>query len=373
MCDNRDSRIKTDTKKAVFITIQVGFNFGSKLQTIATQNILEKVGFDEVECVNYVPPRVELKRYWKDALQSPVKFLRRLLFFPVLLYSSWKYNCYFKKYCNLSSPIYAEDDFKKKCPKADVYITGSDQVWNYKHNEGLDKHYFFDGIEGVKISYASSIGMTQLPKDYSDYMKEKLLEYKAISVREQSAVDLLSDMGIQTTLVLDPTIMLKKEEWKRFASKRLVEKSYLFIYLPYNIVDKELIYRSARIIAKEKKLEIVSYSESIVREKYADRTICFVDAGDVLSLFYYADTILTNSFHGTAFSINFNKPFWVYKPSNFYTRIDNILNLCQLSNRLLENEITINQINEVIDYSSVNTVLQREREVTFDYFNKALL
>ncbi len=360
-------------KKAVFITIHVGFNFGSKLQTIATQNLLKKVGFEEVECVNYIPPRVELKRYWKDSLQSSVKFLRRLLFFPVLIYSLRKYNGYLKRHCNLSLPIYAKDDFNSKCPKADVYITGSDQIWNYKHNEGLDKHYFFDGIEGVKIAYASSIGMTQLPEDYSKYMREKLMDFKAISVREQSAVDLLSDMDIRSTLVPDPTIMLNKEEWKNYASKRLVENRYLFMYLPYNVVDKELIYRSARIIAKEKGLEIVTYSDSIVREKNADKTIYFVDAGDVLSLFYYADTIITNSFHGTAFSINLNKPFWVYKPSSFYTRIANILNLCQLSDRLLENEITINQVNEVIDYSSVNTVLQREREVTLNYFKKALL
>jgi hypothetical protein len=167
--------------------------------------------------------------------------------------------------------------------------------------------------------------------------------------------------------------MLDRDEWKKYASKRLVNEPYLFVYLPYNIVDKELIYRTVRKIAAKKNLKVVTYSDSIVKENNADKTIFFVDAGDVLSLFYYADTIITNSFHGTAFSINLNKDFWVYKPSSFYTRIANILTLCQLSDRLLENEITIKQVNEVIDYSSVNAVLQREREVTLDFLKKALL
>ncbi len=360
-------------RKAAFITIHVGFNFGSKLQTIATQDILKRVGFNEVECINYIPPRVEIKRYWKDALQSPLKFIRRLVYFPILLYILHKYNGYLKKYCNLSAPIYAVDNFKTKCPKADVYVSGSDQLWNYKHNEGLDKHYFFDGIQGKKIAYASSIGMTELPDDYAEYMKSRLSEYSAISVRESSAVDILKSWGLDATLVLDPTFMLDRDEWKKYASKRLVNEPYLFVYLPYNIVDKELIYRTVRKIAAKKNLKVVTYSDSIVKENNADKTIFFVDAGDVLSLFYYADTIITNSFHGTAFSINLNKDFWVYKPSSFYTRIANILTLCQLSDRLLENEITIKQVNEVIDYSSVNAVLQREREVTLDFLKKALL
>ena len=84
----------------------------------------------------------------------------------------------------------------------------------------------------------------------------------------------------------------------KYASKRLVND--LFVYLPYNIVDKELIYRTVRKIAAKRTCKVVTYSDSIVKENNADKTI-FVDAGDVLSLFYYADTIITNSFHGRRF------------------------------------------------------------------------
>lgn len=359
-------------RKAVFITVHVGFNFGSKLQAVATQETLKKAGCNEVVCVNYIPPRVEEKRYWKDALQSPVRFIRRVLFYPVHLYSKHKYDGYLQEYCNLSEPIYSTDDFTSKCPKADVYVSGSDQLWNYKHNEGRDKHYFFEGIEGKKIAYASSIGMTELPADYAEYMKSQLSGYSAISVRESSAVDILKGWGLNSTLVLDPTFMLDKSDWKKYASKRLLNEPYLFVYLPYNIVDKALIYRTVRKIAAKKDLKVVTYSDYFLKEKEADKTFIFNTPGDILSLFYYADAVVTNSFHGTAFSINLNKQFWVYMPSSFSTRISNILDLCHLNSRLLTEEISDSQLSEVTDYSQSNAVLDAERDKALHFLTQAL-
>ena len=153
-----------------FITIHVGFNFGSRLQTIATQEMLKKAGCNEVICVNYIPPRVEIKRYWKVALQNPVRFLRRALFYPFYLYSKHKYDVFLRENCNLSDPIYSTDDFVRKCPKADVYVSGSDQLWNYKHNEGIDKHYFFDGIKGKKIAELYITADNLLDKAYQNHL-----------------------------------------------------------------------------------------------------------------------------------------------------------------------------------------------------------
>lgn len=358
-------------KLASFITVHVGFNFGSKLQAIATSEVLKMVGYDST-CVNYIPPRITRSRYWGKPILNPIKFTRRLLFYPFYLISERNFDGYLSKYCKVSKPFYAEDDFIKNCPKADVYVSGSDQLWNYKHNEGNDKHYFFDGIEGKKIAYASSVGMTSLPEDYAAYVKEQLSQYSAISVREQSAVELLGKMGISATHVLDPTFMLNKEEWKPFASKRLVKEKYIFVYLPYNIKDKDLIYRSVRKIAKEKNLKVVSYSDNVIKDKYADQTIYFVNPGEILSLILHAEVVMTNSFHGTAFSINLNKQFWTYMPSSFSTRITSILNLCGLNDRLLEEEISDKQMNEIADFNHSNNVLQQERQKAYDFLTKAL-
>ena len=354
-----------------FITIHVGFNFGSILQTIATSEIFKKLGHSPI-CVNYIPPRVMYRRYWKVAFSSPPKFVRRLLYFPFFFMSKFHYNRYLKKHCKLSKAIYDNDSFKDCCPKADVYVSGSDQIWNYKHNEGLDKHYFFDGIEGKKVAYAASIGMTELPHVYSDYMRRQLQTYSAISVREDSATLLLRKWGVTATHVLDPTLMLNKEEWKQFSSKRLIKESYLFVYLPYNIVDKAQIYKSVRKIANEKALRVVTYSDSFICDKDADETIRFAVPGDVLSLIYYADVVVTNSFHGTAFSINLNKQFWTYMPSSFSTRIQSILEKCSLNDRLLSDVIKNSQISERIDFTYTNAIIEGERVKALEFLNKAL-
>ena len=358
-------------KTAAFITVHVGFNFGSKLQAIATSEILKKLGYYPI-CVNYLPPRVTHKRYWKTALYSPIKFIKKLIFYPIHLRAEHNFDRYLTKYCKLSTPFYACDCYNKSCPKADVYVAGSDQIWNFNHNEGKDIHYFFDGIEGKKIAFASSVGMTSIPTNYALYMKEQLSQFTAISVREQSAVELLNSIGIKATQVLDPTFLLDKEEWKGFASKRLVDSPYVFVYLPYNIKDKELVYRTVRKISKEKCLKVVTYSNYFMHESLADQTICFVNPGDVLSLLIHADVVVTNSFHGTAFSINLNKQFWTYMPTSYSTRITSILDLCGLSCRLLEKQISDVQINEVIDFNHTNVVLQHERQKSFDFLTQVL-
>jgi hypothetical protein len=214
--------------------------------------------------------------------------------------------------------------------------------------------------------------MTELPIDYAEYMKRQLMEYDAISVRESSAVDILTGLGLTSTLVLDPTFMLEKDEWKLYSSRRLVREPYLFVYLPYNIVDKELIYKTVRKIAIHKCLKVVTYSDSFIKDKDADQTVTFVTPGDVLSLFYYADIIVTNSFHGTAFSINLNKQFWTYMPSSFSTRINNILDQCQLNSRLLTEEISDSQVLELIDFSYSNAIIADERENAFHFLIEAL-
>lgn len=357
--------------KVAFITIHVGNNFGSVLQTIATSSILEKLGYDSI-CINYIPDRVTESRYWHGGFSNGLRFLRRFLYFPIHIISKNNYLRYLKKYCSLSKPIYNGDDFAKLCPIADYYMTGSDQVWNYKHNEGIDKHYFFDGISGKKIAFASSIGMTELPEEYATYMKNALKSYHAISVREASAVQLLQKWGINSIHLLDPTLVLDKDTWKKYASRPLFQNPYLFVYLPYNIEKYDLIYESIKRIARKKNLKIVTYSYDFFKNKDADKTILFANPGDILSLILHAECVVTNSFHGTAFSINLNKQFWVYMPSKFSTRLLSLIGLCGLNGRMLDNVVDDDRINENIDFSKANQVLDGEREKARSFLKNAL-
>lgn len=357
-------------KKAALITIHVGSNFGSVLQTIASSKIISDFGYD-VTIIDYRPDRVTLKRYIKDSFKSFRSLISRFLNLPVWLKNRNIYTTYLRKYCKLSEPIFLKDNFRKKCPKADIYITGSDQVWNSIHNEGFDTHYLYEGIEGEKIALSSSIGREDLSDEELIEMGRFLQTYSAISVREESARHLLSHRDIESTLLIDPTFMLDKIEWKTYMSKRIIDDNYLLLYLPYNIKDKNIIFTSARNIAKAKNLKIITFSWDNRNEPLADKTIKFANPGDFMSLFEYADFIITNSFHGTAFSINFNKQFVVYMPTKFTTRIKSILELTGLTN-VIKDKILESQDIISIDYKQANQILHLERNKVLDFLSSNL-
>lgn len=366
---------KVEMNNIAFITIHIGPNFGSNLQTIATSEVFKRLGC-EATCVNYIPPRVTFSRYLQRGFSThPRKIVAvawLLYYLPQFLLNRHVYNSYLRRHCRVSKSIYAGDNFAEKCPKADYYVTGSDQSWNFKYNEGYDGHYFFDGIEGKKIAYATSVGTTELSDEEKESFKKHLPDYKALSVREASAQQLLNRLGFETEHLIDPTFMLNKSEWEAYMPKRLVNGKYLLVYLPYNIADKRLIYQSVRNIAAEYKLKVVTFTTSYKKERLADKTFRFANPGEFLSLMNYADYVVTNSFHGTAFSLNLNKQFWVYMPTGFSTRISSLLELCGLERRLLTDVIEGNQMEEIIDYEKVNMVLDRERNKAMDFLKRAI-
>lgn len=357
-------------KTASVITVHLGANFGSNLQTIATSEVLKSLGV-EPTIVRYIPPRCTWKRFWKGSL-NPITLLHHFYSLPNRLLSNRIYDGFLNKHCKMSKKILPQDDFVKVCPKVDLYITGSDQTWNVKYNEGIDKHYFWDGIKGPKIAYAASIGGDSLSNEEVAAFKKYLPEYKAVSVRESGAQKLLDGIGFEVTHVLDPTLMLDRNIWKKYASPRIVKDPYILVYLPYNIVDKAQAYRSIRKIAQRKGLKVVTFSWGYWRDEYADITIRYANPGNFLSLMMYADYVMTNSFHGTAFSINLNKRFWSYLPSAFTTRVTSIMDLCGVSCRVLSNEITDEAIDENIDYELVNKILDLERQKALNFLKEAL-
>ena len=359
-------------KKAAFITIHVGANFGSVLQSIATAEVINSLGVEPM-LINYIPDRVTYRRTFKNIFSGLVPFIKNMAFLPNTIRNKRIYGSFLKKHCRTSSPIYDNDDFAAKCPVADYYITGSDQVWNSKHNEGFNDRYYFAQTpdHAVRISFASSIGETELSEEHTARIKSLLNRYKAISVREVSAKHLIEGMGLQATHLLDPTFMLNKEGWEPYMSQRKVKEEYLLIYTPYNTVDKKPIFDAARKIAKEKGLKVVTFSWDWRKDKMADKTITYASPGDFLSLMYHADYVVTNSFHGTAFSINLNKQFSVFMPSAFSTRITSIIELCNLQDRMVFDRFELEKAKTSIDYSRVNKILDIERAKSIDFLKKA--
>lgn len=360
-------------KKVLYITIHFGANFGSVLQSIATYETLNKLGYDSA-LINYIPRRFSWSKYFNA--KGFLRKIYRIIHAPVEFTNRYIYMSFLRKYVRMTDLINPDKNFYEVCPPADIYMSGSDQVWNSKHNLGIDLHYYFDGfpVNSKIISYASSIGQETVSNEEYCEIRRLLSTYSAISVREKSAANIIESMGYKVTHLLDPTFMLTSEEWGKFMPKRIISKPYILIYAPYDVRNTEIIYKSANNIAKSKRLKIVTFSWGIKSEVKADKTIHFADPGDFLSLMYYADYVITTSFHGTAFSINLNKQFFVYYPTGFSTRIESILELCALRDRVLQDneELTLERISQLIDYTKINSILNLEREKTMRYLTKEL-
>jgi len=363
--------------KVAILTLHRVFNYGSVLQAYATQKIFEDLGFD-VEIVDYITEQRRNKRLFfkvPDSINGSIiyKFIYMILRMFSVLIKKYTFGGFIKRYINLSNKKYITyQDLLAYPPQADVYVTGSDQVWNSKYNEGVDKGFFleFAPPERIKISFAASFGKTQLDQNEKNIVKKYLKKYKAISVREDSALEILNELGYFNAICLiDPTLQIRKENWEKLASKRIINDRYLVLMLLYNEDDGATLY--ARKIADIKGLKLVKISWELIKPEFVDILMTHRTPEDFLSLIKYSDFVVTNSFHGLAFSIIFNRQFIVIPRKEFNNRIESLLRLIKLEDRMITSSEEFDVINSVIDYTEVNKILEIEREKALNFIIKS--
>ena len=348
--------------KISIITLHKVFNYGSVFQAYATKLFFERLGH-ETEIIDYLPLRWQNKAlFWeipesRGFIRDSIYLVLRSVSVLIKKKTLWSF---LKKYVVLTKTYKSFEELNEKCPRADVYCTGSDQVWNSEYC-GIDKAFYLRFTKGntKKISFAASIGKTQLPKAEVDSIKEYLSDYSFITVRESSAVKLLKDMGIRSELILDPTLQIEKEHWISLASKRLIKDRYLILMLLYNEDNNATEY--ARKIADEKGLKLVKISWELKKPPHVDVLMTHRKPEEFISLLYFADYVVTNSFHGLAFSINLNKQFSVIKRNEFNSRIDSLLEITGLTERMIDYDFDMRVVDKAIDYNKVNNILNEER------------
>ena len=179
-------------------------------------------------------------------------------------------------------------------------------------------------------------------------------------------------MGYNSEWIIDPTLQLKKEEWLGIASPRLVKERYLILMLLYNEDNGATEY--AREIADKKGLKLIKLSWELIKPHKVDRLLTHRSPQDFLSLFFYADFVVTNSFHGLAFSINFNRQFVMVPRNEFNSRIESLLRLTGLENRLVNTtEQAIQVSKEIIDYNMVNKKIEMERTKANEFVERIIV
>lgn len=303
-------------KSIGIITIHKINNYGSVLQAYALQKVCEDLGY-KVEIIDYDFPnnfhRNNKYANISDAQPNEPKLIKAL-FAKSLIKQHKGISSFVKRYQNLSDKKYHQvEDFTANPPSYDVYITGSDQLWSPRHCNGDPAFMlYFAPDNALKISYAASIGSNAIPEELKKAYIELLSRYKHISVRENTGAGVIRSLiGRDATVVLDPTLLLNREEWNKIATpKRLVKKKYILCYfLNYTFNAFPYVDELARDMQKQTEYEIVRVARPPHKLSFINTTYQIgASPEEFLALVRDAEIVLTTSFHGTAFAVNYGKP-----------------------------------------------------------------
>ena len=377
-------------RKIGIITILKVNNYGAELQAYATQCILNKLGWS-AEIIDYLfyknPEFKKTKmarplfpmgngKWLKEHLFPILNGMRELRYAKSNKVRKERFARFHRENTALSKTFKSMDELYRATFDYDVYMVGSDQVWNPGIYSSLEPYFLTFAPKGKKrVSYASSFGVSDIPEVAKPFYRKQLAEFSAISVRENTAVDLVKQLsGRDAQWVLDPTLLLSAAAWRQVCSDRYNDLPPFV--LVYELTPCAYIAELAKYIAKEKKLSIVRICKSAAREDENSDFLDVVDAGpaEFLELFGKAAFIVTNSFHGTAFSINFNKSFYTVIPhrKKNNSRQQSLLGMLDLKERMIWENSEYPDLNEGIDYTHVNMLLDTERDKSIKYLKEAI-
>lgn len=333
--------------KICTITCHDVYNYGASLQAYALQTFLEKEG-NEAHIIDYIPFYLKRRRpFWY--LNKSSAYYNKLRWNPILrlIYSIKNYVGYYKKadrrkrfdqftreYLKLTKRYTTIEELRSDPPNANLYFVGSDQVWNSYMNNGKDASFYLDfGEKSVKrCSYAASFGTSKINDDFKNFTKDKISALDCISVRESSGVEILNKLGISDVAhVLDPVFLLTKHDWQSIidSSTFKIDKPYILIYAIAGLSKEFQEY--ALLLKRKYNLAIVSILG--VHVKFADYNLSAAGPCEFLSLISKAEYVLSDSFHATAFSTIFNRPFFVFPKSalNHSARMVDFCNMLGVS------------------------------------------
>lgn len=349
------------------ITIHFPYNYGAMLQAYSTKEYLEKKGHN-VTIIDYRPYNID-KYYhfrWKN-----IFYYKRKFFYDLFKLHKIKRDN-FEKFLNNKLLVNSMKFYKKNNYNIfDIVLVGSDQVWNPSITNN-DKTYlldFIDDEEVRKISYASSIALNQVNDDWMNTIGYYLKKFESISIREEQYVNYLEKITQKKiACVLDPTFLLSVNEWKLISNKpyNFEKDKYILVYMLQE--NKELI-KQVYELKKEYGYTIVSIHSLRQMDDFADVFLNDVGPSEFLWLIDHSQFVVTNSFHGTVFSILFNKKFISIQHTETGSRMQNLLDCLEIvpnSNGIMEaNSQNIIKLNEYIKESKkwLNESINQEKNI----------
>lgn len=370
--------------KIGIVTWFKGCNYGTNLQAIALQYYLRKMGHD-VKIINYQVQLDEIDlpshSIFEKINEKPefvIMKAAKKIYKNMINARNYVIEKEVVKNCIFTEEIFSDEQLVESFNSFDLIICGSDQIWNpYWYH----KFYYADynGVISRKISYAPSIGVTKIPDDKAKMMWESLQKFESISVREKQAQNaFMTCFNIKPELVLDPTFLVDKQEWKNIFSGEDNDGHNKDYVLSMFLSDNRKHWKAVKKFVKKHNLEnvVVPYcGVSYFQDGYIEAD---AGLGKLINLINNAQYIITDSFHITVFSIIFQKQFYTFKRFNDKknnsqnSRVVDLLDMFELKDRLIANNSKEIYEREIIDYSRNNVIIQNEIQKSKKYLLESI-
>ena len=320
------------------IITKIGKNYGALLQAYALKTVFCSQG---AEC--------QVIRFELDSTQKTYRVCREpwrrrgilcnlqsIIHYKEYKESSNKCLEFRNQYYNLTRPYHTFDELCKTPPEGDIFVSGSDQVWNPRISFN-PAYYCMFAKKGSKLaSYAASIGVSKIDESIKNEFISRLSNFNYISVRESSAKELLEQFGIHADVAPDPTLLLTKDEWSDI-SANVVEDPYILCYF---VAFPKEAPEIVKAIKKEIGIKVVNLMTSEDSSVIGDIKIRNAGPQEFLGLFKNATFVITSSFHGTVFSIINRKPFLSTLYSITGSRVADLLKSVSLEDRIYSQSAT---------------------------------
>ena len=371
--------------KIGIMTINSAYNYGCVLQAWALQKYLENEGH-QVSIINYRIPEIdntyrlfrEKQRFSIAPINNVYNCLRHVKFNLTQaprIRKAAKFEHFINEVMNTTQVFssFRELVEGKAGKDYDVLITGSDQVWNGTITKGLKPAYFldFDHSGKRKISYAASIGKKELMNAEIEFFKNYLAEYESIAVRENSAAELLAPLVKKPVeVVLDPTLLLDREDFDTLKQPSKYQKPYIFVH----VIGKDArLRRIVAILSEQTGLPIV---QNRMKKQFPDELGRFSDAGpeEFIGLIEGAQLVITNSFHATVFAVIYEKNFITIPHELYPERMENLLKELSMENHLIASveELPGSVAELQPDYTAVKKKLKKRQQESREYLKRAV-
>ncbi|MBQ3664797.1 MAG: polysaccharide pyruvyl transferase family protein [Lachnospiraceae bacterium] len=353
-------------RKVGILTYHDALNYGAVLQAYALRRSLRKIGVPDVEVIDYKNPEVMSAADLKGLLFSGG--IKGILLFVTRIGVVSRFKRFRVGKLHLSKELKTQKEFEEYVRGLDHVVVGSDQVWNEKWNN-CDEVFFLnvDMDNNKKGSYAASFGFEQLEEDKKEIYKKRLSGFSSLSVREHSAKEIVENtLGLSCEQNIDPVLLLNREEWEKITVDIKPKKPYILLYLvPY---QKEVVEYAVKL-AKEKGMKILMASRS-----FRNWSLLHVGSSSpekFLGLVKNADMVITNSFHGTAFSVVFEKKavIMLNNARGYNVRSRDLLAMCKIVDEDFKGEKVET---DNVDWTFVKQVLKKEQSRSKKYLKDML-